>query len=484
MPRTGERGRTVGQVIAEQLAAAGVEWAFTVPGESFLGVLDALPGAGIKVVATRHEGGASFMAESRRHGGELPVTDGHRRNHSNGRGFGPARSYARLRPTTDTRPALVAPNKETPVSARILRAVLCVGLVATFLVAGATAALAAPPANDLFAARTVISGLMGQVNGTNVEATNETGEPDHAGVSGGQAFSASVWYDWTAPTSGGASFNACQNPAYDTVLAVYTGDDVGALTEVASNDDACSFQSVVGFAAVAGTSYKIAVDGFFGDQGTFTLTWRQCSIEGTSGNDNLVGTNDDDVICAGGGDDTISGRRGNDTILGEDGNDLAQPGGGNDHFDGGNGTDEINYNEAAPTAGATIHLGTQTASAPGAGSDTLVSVENATGSRFDDTITGSGGNNVISAREGNDRVNGKGGNDTIDGKAGNDTLGGENGNDTVIGGAGDDSLNGNAGADTVNGVDGVLANDTVNGGSDSDPDTCSADLADTVVNCP
>jgi len=51
-------------MIARALAGAGVEWAFTVPGESFLGVLDALPGAGIKVVATRHEGGASFMAEA------------------------------------------------------------------------------------------------------------------------------------------------------------------------------------------------------------------------------------------------------------------------------------------------------------------------------------------------------------------------------------------------------------------------------------
>jgi acetolactate synthase-1/2/3 large subunit len=58
------RGRTVGQMIARSLADAGVEWAFTVPGESFLGVLDALPVAGIKVVATRHEGGAAFMAEA------------------------------------------------------------------------------------------------------------------------------------------------------------------------------------------------------------------------------------------------------------------------------------------------------------------------------------------------------------------------------------------------------------------------------------
>jgi acetolactate synthase-1/2/3 large subunit len=51
-------------MIAKALAGAGVEWAFTVPGESFLGVLDALPEAGIRVVATRHEGGASFMAEA------------------------------------------------------------------------------------------------------------------------------------------------------------------------------------------------------------------------------------------------------------------------------------------------------------------------------------------------------------------------------------------------------------------------------------
>ena len=34
------------------------------PGESFLGLLDALPEAGIRVVTTRHEGGAAFMAEA------------------------------------------------------------------------------------------------------------------------------------------------------------------------------------------------------------------------------------------------------------------------------------------------------------------------------------------------------------------------------------------------------------------------------------
>lgn len=56
--------RTVGRAIADALHAAGVRYAFTVPGESFLGVLDAFADAGIRVVATRHEGAAAFMAEA------------------------------------------------------------------------------------------------------------------------------------------------------------------------------------------------------------------------------------------------------------------------------------------------------------------------------------------------------------------------------------------------------------------------------------
>ncbi len=59
-----EGPRTVGRFIADALRAAGVRYAFTVPGESFLGLLEGLHGAGIRVVATRHEGGAAFMAEA------------------------------------------------------------------------------------------------------------------------------------------------------------------------------------------------------------------------------------------------------------------------------------------------------------------------------------------------------------------------------------------------------------------------------------
>ncbi len=56
--------RTVGRLVADALRAAGVRYAFTVPGESFLGLLDGLRDVGIRVIATRHEGGAAFMAEA------------------------------------------------------------------------------------------------------------------------------------------------------------------------------------------------------------------------------------------------------------------------------------------------------------------------------------------------------------------------------------------------------------------------------------
>ena len=61
--RSGEMtSRTGGEVVVQALEAAGVRYCFGVPGESFLGVLDALHDSTITFVSTRHEGGASFMA--------------------------------------------------------------------------------------------------------------------------------------------------------------------------------------------------------------------------------------------------------------------------------------------------------------------------------------------------------------------------------------------------------------------------------------
>jgi len=53
-----------GQILADHLAAYGVDRVFSVPGESFLAALDGLYERGIPNVVCRHEGGAAMMAEA------------------------------------------------------------------------------------------------------------------------------------------------------------------------------------------------------------------------------------------------------------------------------------------------------------------------------------------------------------------------------------------------------------------------------------
>ncbi len=67
---------------------------------------------------------------------------------------------------------------------------------------------------------------------------------------------------------------------FDTLLGVYEGSSVGALTRVASNDDfEGGTTSKVTFLAMAGTTYHVAVDGrkesgVPAASGDFLLTWR------------------------------------------------------------------------------------------------------------------------------------------------------------------------------------------------------------------
>ena len=99
------------------------------------------------------------------------------------------------------------------------------------------------------------------------------------------------------------------------------------------------------------------------------------------------------------------------------------------------------------------------------GTDTFISIENLTGSAYNDILTGDDNDNILSGLAGNDTLDGRIGNDTLNGGAGNDTLNGGAGNDTLNGDDGDDVLDGGAGNDTLNGGAG---NDTLDGGYDDD----------------
>ncbi|HSX86866.1 MAG TPA: type I secretion C-terminal target domain-containing protein, partial [Pseudomonas sp.] len=92
------------------------------------------------------------------------------------------------------------------------------------------------------------------------------------------------------------------------------------------------------------------------------------------------------------------------------------------------GSDTAAYSYAA--SAVTVNLATTSAQATGgSGSDTLLNIENLTGSKYNDELTGNSAANTLS------------------GGTGNDTLTGGNGNDLLIGGLGTDTFYGGLDAD-------------------------------------
>jgi Ca2+-binding RTX toxin-like protein len=154
----------------------------------------------------------------------------------------------------------------------------------------------------------------------------------------------------------------------------------------------------------------------------------------------IIGTNSNNTLNGTTSADTIIGRASNDQLFGNGGNDLLNGGTQNDLLNGGLGIDTADYSNLViggttylgATAGVTVNLSfTGAQNTGGAGSDTLVSIENLVGTNFNDVLTGSSANNLLL------------------GLGGHDTLNGSSGNDVLAGGLGDDTLNGGTGIDTA-----------------------------------
>ena len=174
-----------------------------------------------------------------------------------------------------------SPSPMPPTRGRLACLALGIGL-GLFAASPASAQQPPPerPSNDDFAAATVLSGdEVTRPTDSNIGATKQSGEPQHAGLAGGS----SVWYRWESPQSRPVIVDSFGS-SFDTTLAVYRGASVEELTEVRSNDDSGSprgsFQSELRFDATAGQTYWIAIDGYVSpegevEQGTASLSLRQ-----------------------------------------------------------------------------------------------------------------------------------------------------------------------------------------------------------------
>ena len=124
------------------------------------------------------------------------------------------------------------------------------------------------PANDNFAAAIVLTGSSANASAVTTAATAEIGESSHGSS---RPAAKSVWYKWTAPAAGLCTVNT-RGSDFDTLLAIYTGTAVNALTLVASDDDnGGNSTSEASFSTVAGAVYNIAVDGYAAAAGNVSL---------------------------------------------------------------------------------------------------------------------------------------------------------------------------------------------------------------------
>jgi len=126
------------------------------------------------------------------------------------------------------------------------------------------------PSNDNFANAFTLTGSVINTTGSNVGATGEFSEPISIFID--VAPLNSVWWKWTAPSSGNVNINTAGSN-FDTVLDVYTGSSISSgLVSIASNDDSGGVNtSSVNFTTVSGTTYQISVDGYQAQTGNINL---------------------------------------------------------------------------------------------------------------------------------------------------------------------------------------------------------------------
>ena len=371
-------------------------------------------------------------------------------------------------------------------------------------------------ANYLTSAATVLSSSI-TVSGTHTE-NGTTVTPDVTTSFQMVSSNAVSQEDYTVPVS---------DPIYGTNMMVLPRSGVGYDIYAGAGDDIVS--SGAGADMIKGEAGNDTLDGgsgndlinggagadtLIGGAGIDTATYADAnqgigvtaaldgSVAGAAGSEsygdtfasieNLVGTKYDDTLVGNSVVNVLTGGAGNDVLEGR---------GGADTIDGGAGVDTASYAHAISGVSASLLTATGTgASTSESFGDTLISIENLTGSAYGDILEGDANANVLDGGAGNDTLTGGAGADVLIGGDGNDTasyatsklgltvsltpntviqtgdaagdtfasvenLAGSAFNDTLIGNGSDNTLSGGAGNDVLEGRVGA---DTLQGGDGSD----------------
>jgi Ca2+-binding RTX toxin-like protein len=209
---------------------------------------------------------------------------------------------------------------------------------------------------------------------------------------------------------------------------------------------------------------------YFEASGPMNVSLVTNTSSGPDGNDTLINI------------EAISGSRFNDVLIGNDAENQLRGEKGDDYLDGGGGMDGAFYRDASGPVTVNLAAGTATGAD---GNDTLVNIESAGGSRFDDTLIGDDKQNFLVGFEGNDRLVGGAGPTDFDFdyasyisapggvivNLATGTSSGPHGADTfediegIQGSDFDDQLTGDSGGNRLRGM---LGNDVLDGGAGFD----------------
>jgi large repetitive protein len=154
------------------------------------------------------------------------------------------------------------PTRRTHAT-RTTRAVLgaALAVLATLALAVGPAAASEPaPANDTIEAAAIINAIPWTTTVSTIGATSSATDPGYCHGPELGPDPASVWFRYTATTSGplgGTTFGS----DYDTTLYVGTANGAGGIDVIACGDDSRTHQSTVRFDAVAGVTYLFMAAG-------------------------------------------------------------------------------------------------------------------------------------------------------------------------------------------------------------------------------